>query len=131
MQCTEKFYVPWFIPFDSLHWLQISDFSSIRFYKHQNSQYGIRVKCRQYEFLCNGYLYQNSDVILHIKHSDITRIWPAISVHFFIICHTAYLQERTEFKIVHYDIWPFMRMKSYKTLKQYNYWMKTKSSTGW
>jgi hypothetical protein len=87
-----------------MHRSQIPDFGSVqfRFYIHQNSQYGVLVKCRQHDFLRNGYTNHNGDAILHLCHSNINRIWSAISVQFtcIIISHTAFLSPLSKFYIV-------------------------------
>jgi hypothetical protein len=129
VRCTEKFNAPRFIPFESMHRLQIPDFDSIRsrFYIHQNSQYGVHVKCRQREFLCNGYLNHYGDVNTHLFHSGINRIWPAISAQFFIIVHTKLLcQNLVSLTSYNYDVLQMICRrdssweKSFVRLKRYN-----------
>jgi hypothetical protein len=89
----------------------------------KNSQYSVRVNCIQREFLISGHVHHNCDVILLLYHPDIIRILTAISVHFIIICHTAYLSELREFNIVDYDVWQLVRrkfLKDFQTIQLLN-----------
>jgi hypothetical protein len=102
--CTKKFDAPLLILSESMHNASITN---------SGFQFGLDFIYTKTANMTSVWIADNvifyamgiyREVILHLCHSDMNRIWPVISVQFIILCHVACLSQLSKFYIVDYDI---------------------------